>query len=113
MDEETRGNIEHTIDDELELSVLNEDTKWVFDTIPISSEKDFLLGFIVGKLMTAAWTTLIESQGRCNKSRPTRSSGNHKAKTSRNSGQNCNRTKQITLACIILNINKRNCGDKL
>lgn len=62
MNEGIRGSIEHRIDDELESRILNEDVKWVFDTIPISSKKDFLSGFVVGKLITTAWTILVNSK---------------------------------------------------
>ena len=60
LDEQIRGSIEHRIEDELESSIINEDNKWVFDTIPISSKKDFLLGFTIGKLMYLAWTIFVD-----------------------------------------------------
>jgi len=59
LDEEIRGFIEHRIEDELEGSILNEDNEWV-DTMPISSKKDFLLGFTIGKLTYLAWTIFVD-----------------------------------------------------
>ena len=59
LDEEIRGFIEHRIEDELERSILNEDNEWI-DTMPISSKKDFLLGFTIGKLTYLAWAIFAD-----------------------------------------------------
>jgi hypothetical protein len=56
MDDKIRGSIEHGIELQIEGSILNGDNKWVFEEYPISSKKDFLLGFTIGKLMYLAWT---------------------------------------------------------
>jgi len=58
MDDKTRGSIEQRIDDELKDFFAIEDASWVPDTIPISSKKDFFLGFVVGKLTVIAWIYL-------------------------------------------------------
>jgi len=60
LDVEIRGFIEHRIEDELEGTILNEDNEWVFDTMPISSKKDFLVGFTIGKLTYLAWTIFAD-----------------------------------------------------
>ena len=75
MDAKTRGLIEQRFEDELDSFIENEDIGWVFDTAPIpstqdsllgfaapiSSKQDFLLGFVVGKLTVIAWTYLTDA----------------------------------------------------
>jgi hypothetical protein len=58
LDEKTRGSIEQRFEEELKDFIENEDVYWVLDTAPMSSKKDFLLGFVVGKLTVIAWTYL-------------------------------------------------------
>jgi hypothetical protein len=61
LDDKTRGSIEQRIGEELEDFIENEDVSWVFDSPLISSKKDFLLGFVVGKLTVIAWTYLQDA----------------------------------------------------
>jgi hypothetical protein len=61
LDAKTRGAIEHRIEDELCSLIENEDVKWIFGTSPISSKQDFLLGFVIGKLLVIAWTYLPDA----------------------------------------------------
>jgi hypothetical protein len=58
LDDKTRGSIEQRIEEEMSSFTEIYDAYWVFDTMPIASKKDFLLGFIVGKLTAIAWTYL-------------------------------------------------------
>jgi len=61
VDNKIRGSIEHGIELQLESNILNEDNEWVLDELPISSKKDFLLGFTIGKLMHLAWTVFKDN----------------------------------------------------
>ena len=61
VDDEMRGAIEQDIKIQLESDLL-EDFGWTFDTIPISSKEDYLLGCAVGKLMMLAWRTFREKK---------------------------------------------------
>jgi len=61
MDEKTRGRIEQRFEDELLGFIENEDVRYVLDTVPISSKKDFLSGFVVAKLTYIAWTYLPDA----------------------------------------------------
>ena len=64
LDDKIRGAIEHDIEIQLDTRMLNQDTEWIFDEFPefsISSKKDFLLGFTIGKLMYLAWTIFTDN----------------------------------------------------
>jgi hypothetical protein len=64
LDDKIRGAIEHDIEIQLDTRMLNQDTEWIFDEFPefsISSKKDFLLGFTIGKLMYLAWTSFTDN----------------------------------------------------
>jgi threonine synthase len=63
LDDKIRGIIEHEIEIQLESDILNEENKWVFEEFPdpTFSQKDFLLGFIIGKFMYMAWTVFKDN----------------------------------------------------
>lgn len=62
MRKEMRGSIEYNIDHELEFGSLEEDIKWFLDVIPIHSEKDLILGYVIGKLIKSAWIALFNNK---------------------------------------------------
>lgn len=70
MDDNTRGDIEHMIDEIMEeISPLNPDICWIFDFKPEPSKTDFLkpiskpdflLGYILGRMYTQAWQIMVK-----------------------------------------------------
>lgn len=63
LDDKTRGYIEQTIDMQLEPSrSFREDYGWIFEVIPTSSEKEYLIGCVVGELQALIWGTLIKKE---------------------------------------------------
>lgn len=73
MDDKTRGDVEHTIDEILAESLaFDPDIRWVFDFRndesaplidfkPISSKPDFLLGFVLGRIYIRAWRIMLDN----------------------------------------------------
>lgn len=72
MDDKTRGEIEHMIDEIKDnISSYDEDIKWVFydyednpqlDFImPIKSKSDFLLGYYLGRIYVQAWNIMAKN----------------------------------------------------
>ena len=60
MDDKTRGDIEHTIDEILDKSLaFDPDIEWVFKFSPVSSKLDFLLGFTLGRIYAQAWQIML------------------------------------------------------
>ncbi len=65
LDDRLRGAVEHSIEDMLELSnkeSFDEDVAWVFEAVPISSRKDFLLGFVIGRMTQEIWSMMIREK---------------------------------------------------
>jgi hypothetical protein len=72
MDDKTRGDIEHTIDEiKEEISAYDHDISWIFDDYqespqldfvkPVSSKSDFMLGYYLGRIYTRAWQEMIRN----------------------------------------------------
>ena len=54
LDEKTRGFIEKALD-EYEEKVFHEDFAWITELVPISTLKDYILGYIIGRMLSVAF----------------------------------------------------------
>lgn len=63
MDEATRGFIEKALD-EYEDKVFLEDFSWIVELVPISSLKDYTLGYIIGRMLSIAFGVYFASTKR-------------------------------------------------
>ena len=60
LDEATRGFIEKALD-EYEDKVFLEDFSWIAELLPISSLKDYILGYIIGRMLSMAFSVYFAS----------------------------------------------------
>jgi hypothetical protein len=61
LDSETRGFIEEALDEYEENALTQEDFSWIAELVPIVNMKDYILGYIIGRMLTIAFTVHHEA----------------------------------------------------
>lgn len=61
MDSETRGFIEESLDKYEENALTQEDFSWIAELVPIVNMKDYILGYIVGRMLSIAFAVHHET----------------------------------------------------